>query len=134
MYKYGDITRYIIGVAMKVHQELGPGFQEHIYHRAMEIALPKVSFEVESEKEFDVSFQNEWVGTFRVDLFINKVVIVELKAVCGEMPKLFYTQTISYLKASGVEVGLILNFGNRELEFKRVARYPDFASDAINQS
>jgi GxxExxY protein len=126
MYKHSELTEKIIGVAMKVHREIGPGFQEKIYHRGMELALPEVGFIVESEKEFDVMFQNHWVGTFRVDLLINKLVIVELKAVCGEMPKLFHTQTISYLKASGIEVGLLINFGNRDLEVKRLARYKNY--------
>ncbi|MBU1895277.1 GxxExxY protein [Patescibacteria group bacterium] len=128
MYKHSDLTRKIIGIAMKVHREIGPGFQEKIYHRAMEIALIKENLLFESEKEFNVCFQNDWVGTFRVDLFVEDKIIVELKAVCGEMKKLFLTQTISYLKASNMEVGLLLNFGNRDLEVKRLAHYKDYLS------
>ncbi len=126
MYKESDLTRRIIGVAMKIHQEIGPGFPEKIYHQAMILALQDESAQFESEKEFDVFYVKRWVGTFRVDLLVENKVIVELKAVCGEMPDLFKTQTISYLKASGIEVGLLINFGNRNLEIKRLAHYHDY--------
>ena len=122
------MTRIIIGIAMDVHRKIGPGFQERIYHRAMAVALEKSDIDFESEKEFVVIFEKRKVGTFRVDLFVAGRVIVELKAVTGEMPPLFQTQTISYLKASNLEVGLLLNFGNRSLEIKRLARYHNFQS------
>lgn len=128
MFKESDLTKKIIGVAMKVHREIGPGFQEKIYHQAMIYALGDCGFKFESEKEYDVSYQGRWSGTFRVDLLVEDKVIVELKAVCGEMVDLFKTQTISYLKASGVEVGLLINFGNRNLEIKRLAHYHDYIS------
>ncbi len=126
MYKEGDLTRQIIGVAMKIHREIGPGFQERVYHQAMIVALRKEGLKVESEKKFDIKFQNIWVGTFRLDLLVSNKVVVELKAVSGEIPKLFQTQTISYLKASGLEVGLLLNFCNQSLEVKRFANYKNY--------
>jgi len=131
MYKHSELTGKIIGIAMKVHREIGPGFQEKVYHRAMDVALVEDGLSVESEKEYAVKFQNRWVGTFRVDDVVNKLVIVELKAVCGEMPKLFHTQIISYLKASGLEVGLLMNFGNRNLEVKRFARYQSYDRQSV---
>ena len=125
-YKESNLTGRIIGLAMKVHREIGPGFQERIYHQALIVALENDGLIFESEKEFNITFQNVWVGTFRLDLVIGHKIIVELKAVVGEMPKLFYTQTISYLKASGLEIALLINFNNSSLEVKRFANYKNF--------
>ena len=127
MYKEQDLTAKIIGIAMKVHRTIGPGFQERIYHTAMVYALEDIGMFFETEKEFDVQYEDRLVGTFRVDLVVENKVIVELKSVV-EMIKLFETQTISYLKASGLEVGLLINFGKRSLEVKRLAHYKDFYS------
>jgi len=126
MYKESDLTQKIIGIAMKIHLEIGPGFQERIYHQAMIIALDKEGLLVESEKEFDIYFEGTRVGTFRADLIIENKVIVELKAVVGEMPKIFQTQIISYLKASNIEIGLLINFNNQSLEVKRLANYKNY--------
>lgn len=128
LYKESNLTERIIGVAMKIHREIGPGFQERVYHQGMKLALQDEKIIFKSEKEFDVLYFGRWVGTFRVDLLVENKVIVELKSVCGEMPDLFKTQTISYLKASSVEVGLLINFGNRKLEVKRLAHYHNFNS------
>lgn len=73
----------------------------------------------EEEKEFWVSFQGEKIGKFRAGLVIEDEVIVELKALEGRMPKIFESQVISYLKASGLSVGLLVNFGNRRCEIRR---------------
>lgn len=124
-YKHEELTRKIIGIAMRVHREVGPGFQERVYHQAMICALGEDSLCFESEKEFDVLYRSKWIGTFRADLVVENLVIVELKSV-AEMIKLFETQTISYLKASGLEVGLLINFGNRSIEVKRLAHYKNY--------
>ncbi|MFA7314473.1 MAG: GxxExxY protein [Candidatus Magasanikbacteria bacterium] len=126
MYKESDLTRKIIGIAMKIHREIGPGFQEKMYHKAMILDLEKEGLVVCSEKEFDVIYQNECVGTFRLDLVVEGKIVIELKAVSGEIPKLFYSQTISYLKASGLEIGLLINFCNDSLDIKRFANYKNF--------
>src|SRR3990167_1194440 len=123
MYKEVDLTKKIIGVAMRVHNKIGPGFPEKIYHQAMIIALDKEGLGIESEKEIDILYEDTYVGTFRLDLIINNKVVIELKAVSGEIPRVFQTQTISYLKASKIEIGLLINFGNERLEVKRLARY-----------
>lgn len=127
MYKEEELTRKIIGIAMRVHREIGPGFQERIYHQAMICALKENKVIFESEKEFDIMYHGHWVGTFRADLVIENKLIVELKSAV-EMTKLFETQTISYLKASNIEVGLLMNFGTRSLEVKRLARYHHYTS------
>jgi len=128
MYKESELTRKIIGLAMSVHREIGPGFQEKIYHRAMLRVLDSSDISYESEKVYDIFFRNNKIGIFRADLVIENKVIIELKSVFGENPKIFYMQTISYLKASKLEVGLLINFGNNSLEVKRLANYKNFKS------
>lgn len=125
-HKESLLTGKIIGIAMKVHTALGPGFQEKIYHKALIHQLTDEGYNAEYEKEFNVVYNGRVVGNFRVDLLVNNKVIIELKAVTGEMPKLFQTQTISYLKASSIEIGLLLNFGNQSLEIKRFGNYHDY--------
>ncbi len=121
---------------MKVHSEIGPGFKEIIYHRALLIELEKIGYQVFSEKQFQVLYQDKNVGAFRVDLLVDSQIVVELKSVTGMMPKLFQTQIISYLKASSKDVGLLINFGNNSLEVKRFAndRNRESAKSLINQS
>lgn len=126
MYKESDLTQKIIGIAMRIHREIGPGFQERIYYKAMVFALNKENLNIESEKEYNIYFDDTRIGTFRADLVIENKVIIELKAVVGEMPKIFQTQTISYLKASGLEIGLLINFNNQSLEVKRLANYKNY--------
>jgi len=93
---------------------------ERIYLNALKIALEKLSLQFAAEKEFAVTYDERPAGKFRVDLFVENQVIVELKAVEGRMPKIFESQVISYLKASGIKVGLLVNFGNRSCEVRRL--------------
>ena len=121
---YGDdrdpLTAKIIAACYQVHRALGPGFIERIYLNALKIALKKMGLEYEEEKEFSVSYNGEKVGKFRSDLVVENKVIVELKAIEGRMPKIFESQVISYLKASGYKVGLLINFGNRSCQIRRL--------------
>ncbi len=123
MFKEEELTRMIIGSAMRLHTELGPGFKESIYHKGMLVALQEQISKVETEQPFKVYWKQIIIGNFRVDLIIDGRVIVEIKAIAGKMPKIFQAQVVSYLKASGIEVGLLLNFGNPSLEFQRVVYY-----------
>ena len=125
-WKYSELTGKIINAAMEVHSILGSGYQESVYHRAIIIALKERGLMCESEKEFTIIFKNIVVGVHRLDLVIEEAVILELKAVVGEMPEVFKAQVISYLKVSELEVALIINFGNESLDVKRLARYKDF--------
>ncbi|MBC8416597.1 MAG: GxxExxY protein [Candidatus Cloacimonetes bacterium] len=125
-YLFSKLTENIIGLCMEVHNTLGPGFPEKVYHNALKILFPKNNFDIESEKEFNVIYLNEIVGKFRVDFIINKKIILEIKAVTGDLSGVFKAQIISYLKASGLEVGVLVNFGNEKLNFKRFARYKNF--------
>lgn len=115
------LTEKIIACCFEVHNELGPGFPEKVYHNALKMALKDKELKSESEKEFTVYFKTKKVGNFRCDLLVNEAVIVELKSVTGIMPVLFRSQLISYLKAAKVKTGLLVNFGNKSCEVKRIS-------------
>ena len=115
------LTEKIIACCFKVHTEIGPGFPERIYHNALIVTCNENNLKYESEKIFDVYFHNKKIGTFKCDLVIEKKVIVELKSVTGIMPVLFRNQVIAYLKASKIKTGLLINFGNKSCEVKRIS-------------
>ena len=114
------LTAKIIKACYQVHGQLGPGLAERIYVNALKIELANMELRYITEKEFVVRYKNQNVGKFRVDLLVKDKVIVEIKAVEGKMPKIFESQVISYLKASGLKVGLLINFGNRSCEVRRL--------------
>jgi GxxExxY protein len=114
------LTAQIIKACYQVHSQLGPGLAERVYVNALKIELTNHGLQYVTEKEFTVKYQNHNVGKFRVDLLVEDKVIVELKAVEGKMPKIFESQVISYLKASGLKVGLLINFGNRSCDVRRL--------------
>ena len=118
MMKYSDITEKIIGCAMKVHRELGSGFQEYIYQRALEIELKKASIKFIREYEMPI-YQGEKIGMRIVDFFVDEKIMVELKALT-DLTDTHLAQGLNYLEASGHEVGLLINFGARSLQFKRL--------------
>ena len=103
-YEHDELTQKIIGCCFEVHRSLEPGFIEKIYAKALQVQLNKSGLKFEIEKEFNVHFQEQLVGKFRCDLFVENTVIVELKSVTGYTPKLFHNQVLSYLKASKVKL------------------------------
>ena len=113
------LTEKIIACCFRVHNELGPGFAEKIYHKALMIAFEDADLAYEAEKTFNVFFQDKKVGSFRLDLLVEGKVIVEIKALTGNIPEVFKYQVLSYLKASGLRVGLLINFGNKSCHIKR---------------
>ena len=122
-YDCGDrdpLTAQIISACYQVHNTLGPGFVERIYLNALKIALDKLKLNYQEEKEFHVSFSGQEIGAFRADLVVESKVIIELKAIDTILPKIFESQVISYLKASGLKVGLLINFGNRRCHIRRL--------------
>ncbi len=114
-----QITEKIIGCCFDVHKELGCGYCEKLYHSALKLALLQHKLFIESEKSFHVFYHGYNIGQFRVDYIVEKKVIVELKAVTGHLPVIFRSQLISYLKASGLSVGLLVNFGNPSCQIRR---------------
>ena len=115
-----SITKRIIGYCFEVHKEIGPGFNEKIYHNPLKLLFEQKGFRYETEKEFEVFYLNKKVGSFRTDLIVENQVIVEIKSLAGNIPIIFEHQLISYLKASRLHVGLLINFGNKSCQVKRV--------------
>ena len=118
-YKYSELTSKVIGCAMKVHSALGNGFQEVIYQRALEIEMRDEGIGFSREYEMPVYYKNQQIGTRRVDFLAEGVVSIELKAII-KLEDVHLAQAINYLEAYDLEVGLLINFGAKSLEFKRV--------------
>lgn len=113
------ISRQVIGAAIDVHKELGAGFVEPIYQKAMEVALRHRGISFERQKEIRIFFEGEEVGIQRLDLIASGVAILELKAV-SDLAGIHFAQLKSYLKATGLHVGLLFNFNAPVLVVKRV--------------
>jgi GxxExxY protein len=115
-----DLTYRIIGLAMEVHNEIGHGFKEEVYEKAMEVKLNHAGIEPNRQYEVFVDYEGERVATFYMDLFVEKQVVVEIKAFSHQLTNDELAQVINYLKATGVSVGLMFNIGRRKLEYRRV--------------
>jgi len=115
--KYGAITQVVIGCAFDVMNELGAGFLESVYGKALLLALRQRGLKAEAQQPIKVTFRGECVGEFFADLVVDGKIIVELKAVKAIAPE-HQAQVINYLKATGIEVGLLINFGNPRLEYQ----------------
>jgi GxxExxY protein len=118
--KYGEITQKIIGSSFEVHKFLGNGFQEVIYQRALSYELRKAGLEFAREIEQDIYYKDlqEPIGTRRADFVVAGKVLVELKAMI-KLEDVHMAQALNYLKAYRLEIGLLINFGAKSLEFKR---------------
>ena len=113
------LTGKIIECAITVHKKLGPGFLESVYHTALPIELRKAGLKVDAQKEIKIFYDGREIGLHRLDLLVEKQVIVELKAV-KEFNESHKAQLLSYLKATSLKVGLLLNFANAVLKIKRM--------------
>lgn len=118
-FPHRDLTEKIIGAFFDVYRELGSGFQEHVYHNAMLFALGDMGLVAEKEVKLLVYFRGRLVGEFDADIFVERKVIVELKAV-DDLCAAHESQLLNYLRASDLEVGLLLNFGPQP-RIKRLA-------------
>jgi len=118
-YLFSDITQKIIGAAINVHKELGPGFPEKVYQRSLAEEFKKQGILFRREEKFNVYYENKNVGYEVVDFIVMDKIIVELKAV-KEIMDLHAKQVVGYLKTRKLKLGLILNFGKSKLEIKRV--------------
>ncbi len=124
--KHEELTHKIIGCAMKVHTVLGSGFQEVIYQRALAIEMEKQGLSYEREMEITIHYDDQPIGTRRVDFFVAGVIMVELKAV-SKLDDAHLAQAMNYCQAYQLPIGLLINFGARSMEFKRVynINHPD---------
>ncbi len=116
-----DLCGQIIGLAMKVHSKLGPGFLESVYRNALALELRKAGLKVELEKPISVYYESELVGAFMADILVNETTIVELKAV-QMLAKAHEVQLVNYLTSTGLDDGVLLNFGGPRLEYKKKFR------------
>lgn len=114
-----ELTGRIISCAIEVHKKLGPGFLESVYQIALPMDLAKNKLNVETQKGIKIFYDNKEIGLHRLDLVVEGQVIVELKTV-KEFDDSHTAQLISYLKASGLKVGLLMNFAKEVLKIKRV--------------
>ena len=117
--KHEELTHKIIGCAMKVHAALGNGFQEVIYQRALAIEMEKQNVEFKREMEMFIFYEGINIGKRRVDFFVEDFVMVELKAVI-KLEDVHLAQAMNYCQAYNLPIGLLINFGSKSLEFKRV--------------
>lgn len=132
VYQYSELTGKIIGCAMEVHKILGNGFQEVIYQRALAIEMNRQNLDFSREHEMEISYKGEQIGTRRVDFFVEGKIMVELKAVV-QIEDVHLAQAINYLEAYGLDIGLLINFGNTSLQFKRVMKPGKNQSPSKNQ-
>jgi len=117
--KYEEVTRKIIGCAMKVHSTLGNGFQEVIYQRALAIEMGNQGLTFQREMEMTIFYEGIDIGTRRVDFFVEESIMVELKAVI-QLEDVHLAQAMNYCQAYNLPIGLLINFGAKSLAFKRV--------------
>jgi len=122
--KQEKLTEEVIGACFEVANELGSGFLESVYEKALLIALRKKNINVVTQAPVTVTFRGQQVGSFFADLLVEDEVIVELKAVKALVPE-HLAQVINYLKATGLETALLVNFGSRKVEYRRLHNKTD---------
>ncbi len=115
-----DLTYRIIGAAMTVHNRLGPGYKEEVYERALALQMNSDGMAVQRQFEVEVVDGGVAVALFIIDIFVESTVVVECKAFGHSLTHDDVAQIINYLKATGTSVGILLNFGRRKLEFRRI--------------
>lgn len=116
---YEDLTERIIKLSIEAHKTLGPGFMESVYENALIYEMKKEGLKFEEQKVITIPYKGTVIGEHRLDVVVEDKIIVELKAV-KNFEDIHMAQIISYMKASGKRVGLLLNFGKKRLEIKRV--------------
>ena len=116
--EHGEITEQIVGAAFEVHSVLGCGFLEKVYQRAMQVELIARGLKAETESKIKVTYKGVVVGDYQADLLVADQVIVELK-VAKEYQPADEAQLLNELKATGIKIGLLINFGRTKVEFKR---------------
>lgn len=122
-----ELTGVILNCCFEVMRELGPGFLEKIYKNALLIAMRQMGLEVEVERPFEVMFRGKVIGRYHADLVVGKTVIVELKC-CESLVREHQAQLFNYLKVSQLQIGLLVNFRHRKLEWKRLQSNEDFST------
>jgi GxxExxY protein len=117
--KHKDLTYKIIGCAMEVHKHLGNGFQEVVYQRALAIEMQIQGIEFSREHEMSLTYKGYDIGKRRVDFFVEEKIMVEIKALIN-LEDVHLAQAMNYVEAYNLEIGLLINFGAKSLQHKRV--------------
>lgn len=117
--KEQELTHKIIGAAMEVHKHLGNGFQEVVYQRALAIEMQLQNINFVREQEMPLTYKGFDVGTRRVDFFAENKIMVEIKAIIN-LEDVHLAQAMNYIEAYNLEIGLLINFGSKSLQFKRI--------------
>lgn len=116
-----ELVYEVVGCAMKVHRELGYGFLEKVYENSMMVLLNKKSIKAKQQFPVPVHFENVVVGEYFADFMIEDKILVELKTV-EKITNVHFAQVLNYLKATGIKLGLLINFGPRKLEYERIVK------------
>jgi GxxExxY protein len=127
-YKHSDLTGKIIGCAMKVHNTLGNGFQEVIYQRALALELTKEDLKFVRQLQMPIYYNGVEIGYRKVDFFVEEKIMVELKAIV-QLEDNHLAQAINYLEVYKMQTGLLINFGSKSLQFKRVTNEHKLTAD-----
>ena len=117
--KHKELTYKIIGCAMEVHKHLGNGFQEVVYQRALSIEMKMQGIAFSREHEMNLNYKGYNIGTRRVDFFVENLIMVEIKALIN-LEDVHLAQAMNYVEAYNLEIGLLINFGSKSLQHKRV--------------
>jgi GxxExxY protein len=122
-HRFEQLSAEVIGAALAVHKELGPGFLESVYHAAIRVALAHRSIPFVSQQLVNICFEGEMVGQSRIDLVVADQIVVELKAV-DALRDIHFVQLKSYLRATNLRIGLLLNFNSPTLSIRRMVLDP----------
>ena len=118
---YEELSRNVIGAAMEVHKQLGSGFLESVYEHALSLEFHSRQIAFERQVPITVMYKQEQIGEYRADFVVDGKIILEIKAASALIPE-HYAQAVHYLAATGLRLALLLNFGAKSLEFKRIIR------------
>jgi GxxExxY protein len=118
-FDFDELSSKVIGAAVAVHRQLGPGFLESVYEQALKIELKKRGIAFEAQKQITVRYDDQVVGNHTLDLLVEGQLVLELKAV-SDLEDVHFAQLRSYLRATNCKVGLLMNFNSRTLVVKRV--------------
>lgn len=133
-HKHTDLTEKIINAAFEVHKAIGPGFDQEVYSKALKLALDARKLKYDDSKKVQMKFNKKLIGTFQPDLIVEGKVLLYTTHISGMIEDYLRSYVISYLKACEMEVGLLLNFGNDNLDIRRLSHYKDKEAEGQSES
>jgi len=124
---YPDLSYKIMQAVFEVHNHLGPGFSEEIYEKALSLEFKSQGIPFERQKQIQVHYKGQFIGNYRLDMVVDDKIILELKAV-SELNEVFQAQLHSYLAATGLQLGILINFGSKRVKSFRIPNLPDYST------